>query len=410
MANPVTPFTKVGLKKSRAKHTKGNLRPDFQPISDAERIIERPLCTRSTPHELKIARYRDKILELAASRMSKDTFDQLDSRSADLIDIYPDNTEIAIYSDFHQYLSFCALHDLPLLPFVDYALDRYLSFLLGERKSRSTIDRHIASLARWAKHLEYDDPRKSHKVITRIAKIRKISESSSRQAEGLRATHLNAALDVLNPLIPRDCQDITLLFVGWETMSRRSELISFNWTDFELQPDGSGLMRLRKSKTDKEKKGAYLYLSPYTSNILLGWRTRSKPLSLATPIFRGIYSDGRIGERLSTKGVERCYKRIALRLGEPPEIFSGHSTRVGSAQEMIERDIDSAKIMLSGRWETMGMLTHYASKYNAKKGGMADVTKQLAAERQIKWAELTEKSLNADTEAQAQKNSGEEIE
>lgn len=44
---------------------------------------------------------------------------------------------------------------------------------------------------------------------------------------------------------------------------------------------------------------------------------------------------------------------------------------------MVEKDIDAAKIMLTGRWSSLKMVTHYAKRINAKKGGMAELTQQL---------------------------------
>jgi len=369
-------------------------RKDFKPISDRDAV--QPLKVEKKPtltHENKISAYRAQVLKLASGRIKEPLFNKLSDHTKDLVDKLPDNSEIALYSDFVQYLSFCKKHEQPMLPFIDFAIDRYLSHLMAEGKARTTIDRQLASLAKWARFLELDDPRKSFKVQMRVSELRKKSRSRTKQAEGIRANHLNAALDVLNPSIPRDCQDITLLFVAWETMCRRSELVDFNWEDFELQTDGSGLLYLDGSKTDQEREGDYLYLSPYTTNILLGWRTRCKPKNSGISIFRGIYSSGTIGERLSEKGVERCFKRVARKLGLPAEIFSGHSTRVGSAQEMIERDIDSAKIMLSGRWKSMSMLTRYAKKINAKKSGMADLTKILELERNPNMFELEANSI-----------------
>jgi hypothetical protein len=72
--------------------------------------------------------------------------------------------------------------------------------------------------------------------------------------------------------------------------------------------------------------------------------------------------------RLSVKGVDRVYKRIAKQLGFDAALFSGHSSRVGGAQEMLERDIDSAKIMLDGGWKSIRMVVKYAKKLMLKKG------------------------------------------
>lgn len=44
---------------------------------------------------------------------------------------------------------------------------------------------------------------------------------------------------------------------------------------------------------------------------------------------------------------------------------------------MIERNIDSAKVMLSGRWKSKTMLTKYSKKIQAKRSGMAELSQQL---------------------------------
>lgn len=346
------------------------------------------MTRRGVPHSLKIARYRDRLLSVVRGKIAPDMYTLLDSRSAQLVDKLPNNSEIAYFSDMVKYLEFCHRHNQPMLPFVDSAIDLYLSYQMAAGKSKSTLDRYMASLAKWAKFLKLDDPRGSFMVDMRRAELRRKARSRKKQAGGIRVEHLNVAIEVFDPRIPRDCQDITLLFVGWETLCRRSELVGFNWADLEIQQDGSGLLYLESSKTDQDGEGNYLYLSPYTLNILLGWRSRSRPQTPNSPIFRGIYSDGSIGGRLSSKGVDRCYKRIAARLGIPDDIFSGHSARVGAAQEMIERGIDSAKVMLSGRWKSMAMLANYTKKINAKRSGMADLTKMLAAERSSEKAYL----------------------
>ena len=259
----------------------------------------------------------------------------------------------------------------------DRTVDAYLSSLMAAGRKRGTIDRHVASLAYWATLLELDDPRHSFIVKIRLEKIRRQLPTRTRQAEGLRAEHLEKALTLFNPEVPRDCQDITLLFVGFETLCRQSELVAFDWGHLDKQADKSSLLDLTKSKTDQDGEGEWIYLSATTTELLLGWQAVSNPDNKMGPIFRGIYSDGKMGGRLSTRGVQRCYKRIAKRLGLSPAVFSGHSTRVGAAQEMMERNIDSARIMLSGRWKTMAMLTRYSKKIRASRSGMADLTQQL---------------------------------
>jgi integrase len=349
-------------------------RSDYKPVTT---IQGKTITEKKTPHDLKIGQYRDRLLQLLQGRIEFGLFQFLDTRSIEVEGTKSENTEISYYSDLIGYVSYCAREGFTPLPYLDGTVEAYLIYLEALGRKRGTIDRHVASLAYWAELLELDDPRKSFRVKTRLEKLRRRLSKRARQAEGLRVDHLERALDLFNPEVGRDCQDITLLFVGFETLCRQSELVGFDWSHFELQADGSGLLDLEQSKTDQDGKGDWIHLSIATTNLLLGWRAVSNPKQNDGAIFRGIYSDNQMGDRLSTRGVQRCFKRIAKRLELEPSVFSGHSTRVGAAQEMMERNIDSAKIMLSGRWQSMAMLTRYSKKIRAKHSGMADLTKQL---------------------------------
>jgi hypothetical protein len=50
---------------------------------------------------------------------------------------------------------------------------------------------------------------------------------------------------------------------------------------------------------------------------------------------------------------------------------SGHSTRVGAAQDLAELDIDLAAITQAGGWKSPRMPLQYAEKINAARSGMA---------------------------------------
>jgi hypothetical protein len=50
---------------------------------------------------------------------------------------------------------------------------------------------------------------------------------------------------------------------------------------------------------------------------------------------------------------------------------SGHSTRVGAAQDLAELDIDLAAITQAGGWKSTRMPLQYAEEINAARSGMA---------------------------------------
>jgi hypothetical protein len=68
------------------------------------------------------------------------------------------------------------------------------------------------------------------------------------------------------------------------------------------------------------------------------------------------------------------FKRVAQWIGMPARFvaeISGHSTRVGAAQDLVELDIDLAAITQAGGWKSTRMPLQYAEKINAARSGMA---------------------------------------
>ncbi|MFT7111441.1 MAG: integrase [Porticoccaceae bacterium] len=356
-------------------------RPDRQPLL-RHQLPQRAALPRSRPtsHADKIFAYRDRCLALLRPIMDPDVMLRFDERSQQALFSMPENSEIARYSDLAAFARFCADHAFTPFPANETTAERYLDHLVSLRRKRATIDRHMASLIYWHRLLDLDDPTAAFAVNARRNRAKRELTRPAAQAEGLRFVHLQRALGIFQPDILRDCADMALLFVAFDTLCRRSELVRFDWTDLAPDPiDASGLLRLSHSKTDQDGEGQWLYLSATTMRVLGHWQRTARLTSGA--LFRGIDSGNRLNERLSDKGVERAFKRIAVRLGFSPHLFSGHSTRVGAAQEMVEANIDTAGILLAGRWSDTRMVTRYAKKLNAKRSGSAALSEQLGTNR-----------------------------
>ena len=76
---------------------------------------------------------------------------------------------------------------------------------------------------------------------------------------------------------------------------------------------------------------------------------------ISTPKHAGkltVGKGGKLGERLHPSQVPRIFKEMACRAGLPPELvegLSGHSTRVGAAQDMIASGIELPAIRMVTR-------------------------------------------------------------
>lgn len=327
--------------------------------------------------ENKIFQYRDLIMPLLNARCDTKICSEFDKRSMSMIDALRENTLVALFSDLLKLAQFCDEYGHSVFPLEEYVFDHFLSEMMAAGFKSSSIDRHIASIAKWHKNLDLPDPRAPFSIQMRIKQIREKTKTPPIQKKGLKYEHLSKAFEIFDPQVPRDLADITLLFFAFDTLCRRSELSIASWEHLEFDPDGSGIYNLPSSKTDKKNEGYPLFLQPITMGLLEMW---SQFTGKRGKIFRGIYSNGTMADSLSAKGVERSFKRIAERLGYDPSLFAGHSTRVGAAQEMAERNITETKIMLSGRWKSISTLLRYTSKIQAKKSGAAELGKVLKQE------------------------------
>jgi integrase/recombinase XerD len=91
-------------------------------------------------------------------------------------------------------------------------------------------------------------------------------------------------------------------------------------------------------------------------------------------LFRRLIGNDRVGGSLNPGSIARVFKRVAQWIGMPSrfvEHVSGHSTRVGAAQDLAELDIDLAAITQAGGWKSPRMPLQYAEKINVARSGMA---------------------------------------
>ena len=82
-------------------------------------------------------------------------------------------------------------------------------------------------------------------------------------------------------------------------------------------------------------------------------------------LFCPIYHQKAINRDLSTSSVKSMIKSAAKRDGLNPSIvdeFSGHSLRVGAAQDLLRKGFDTAAIMRAGGWKSVNTLSRYLEK------------------------------------------------
>ena len=170
-----------------------------------------------------------------------------------------------------------------------------------------------------------------------------------------------------------DARNRALLAVAYDTLLRRGELVALQVSDIVEEVDGAATVLVRRSKADPEGRGATVYLARDSVALVREWRERSGVSH--GRLFRSL-ARGAVGEGLDASQVPRIFKAMAERAGLPVEVvqgISGHSTRVGAAQDMVAGGIGMAAILHAGRWKTPGdgqPLRRGAARA-AKRGGAA---------------------------------------
>jgi integrase len=173
----------------------------------------------------------------------------------------------------------------------------------------------------------------------------------SKQAFGITAPILRRMLEATGDDL-RGLRNRALLMIAYDSLCRRSELVSLRVEDIQCYPKQNGArVRLRKSKTDQELLGAWIQISSNTHAALLNW-LYAAGINQGL-IFRGVLPSKIVSDGIRPAQINRIYKNLAkFALLEEGQIanISGHSFRVGKAQDLVKSGASLPFIMNQGRW------------------------------------------------------------
>ena len=159
-------------------------------------------------------------------------------------------------------------------------------------------------------------------------------------------------------------------------MCRREELVNLRIEDIESAGDGSGTVVIRRSKTDSAGEGATAYLSALSMRLVGEWLQTSRLKS--GMLFARVLRKDAAGDGFTAQNVTSVLRKVGRWIGLPAEEvsrISGHSCRVGAAQDLLALNIDMASVMQAGRWRDTRMPMRYGEKVLAGRGAMARAAK-----------------------------------
>ena len=150
--------------------------------------------------------------------------------------------------------------------------------------------------------------------------------------------------------------DIAIASVMRDALLRRSEAAALRWEAVKFVADGSARLTVGRSKTSVAP--VVLYVGPGAAAALR--RIRPARARGKDRVF-GLRSGRAISNRVAAMAV-------AAGLGEG---FSGHSPRVGMAQDLTAAGVGLTAIMVAGRWKSERMPAYYSRAEEAGRGAVA---------------------------------------
>lgn len=242
---------------------------------------------------------------------------------------------------------------------------------MAETKATATVRRYVSSIATFHRAAGAPSPTEALEVKLALRRMHRERGRAQRQASPLNRPLLDRLIAVGSASL-RDLRNRALLAVAYDTLARQSELAALLVADLAPGGDGSGTIIIRRSKTDAEGAGMVRYLAPDTMRRVSTWMAAAGHAD--GTLFRATLKGGRVGGPLASGEVARLFKGVARAAGlsgEETARISGHSTRVGAAQDMAGHGVELPAIMQSGGWRSAEMVARYTARLDAKRSGAA---------------------------------------
>ena len=271
---------------------------------------------------------------------------------------YAPSTLRGYYSDIQKFTDWCIREGLEPFPAEASTVCEFIA-AQGVDLRPESVRRCLCAIRKIHNLLRLPDPTTDEDVNLAMRRLKRAKLGRPRQAKGMTREHLAQCLAV-QPDSPWGLRNRALLSLGFDLLTRRSELVALMSDDIEFRGDGTLRVIIRRGKTDPFGMGRIGFTSRRSAQLVgewLAWRGDD-----IVPLFCGIYRGKAINRSLETTKVKLIVKEAIAGAGLPPEevtAFSSHSLRVGAAQELLRAGFDTAAIMRAGGWRSTNVLARY---------------------------------------------------
>ncbi|MEL7030764.1 MAG: tyrosine-type recombinase/integrase [Pseudomonadota bacterium] len=267
---------------------------------------------------------------------------------------YSDLTLSGYRKDLDIFAEWCLENNAAFLPASPSSVAGFFDDQL--QTCRYATIRRRASAIRFAHNLsDLPCPIEHSDVFLSMRRAARMKGRRPKQVLGLTRPLLDKMI-VACPETLAGARDAALLSIGYDTLCRSSELSWMRIEDVQLE---QARIYIPRAKNDPFGDGRFACLTPSTRERVSLWLQIGKLECGA--LFRGLHT-GSVSERnLDTSSIRRIVKSAARRAGLTEEAMrlSGHSMRVGAAQDLMRMGYNTIEIMTAGGWKNSEVVARY---------------------------------------------------
>ena len=272
---------------------------------------------------------------------------------------YAPNTLKSYYSDAKSFVDWCEQRNMNPFPLMSDTVSCFIEYMQQDY-SYSTIRRRLSALRRLNGLLGFEDQTFTEEVYLAIRKLKRAKCIEQRQAVGINEDLLNKMIEAQPETLVGN-RNRLLLSLGYDFLARRSELVAIRNADLTFTADGALKGIIRRSKTDQYGRGRLVFGSARSAVLLKKWR-RQKPNEIQA-VFCAINHGRCLDRAICDRQVNEIIKQALVRVKQYPRPsdleVSGHSLRVGAAQDLLIKGYDTAAIMRAGGWSEPSTVARY---------------------------------------------------
>ncbi len=270
---------------------------------------------------------------------------------------YADITLRGYRRDLETFATWCEARGETFMPSTARIVGAFIDDQVSSY-SYATIKRRIAAIQFLHRLSDLPSPVSSSDVYLALRRAGRTKGRRPKQVRGLTADLLEQILEAC-PSTLSGLRDAALISVGYDTLCRSAEIA---WMQVEHVDLEAQTIYIPRAKNDPFSDGRIAGLSQRSTTLVSRWLEHAQ-LKQGI-LFRGLHTAKVGAGHLQTSSIRRIIKVAAKRAGldQAAAELSGHSMRVGGAQDLMTAGHDTLAIMTAGGWKNVEVVARYVEK------------------------------------------------